>query len=160
MLTKPVTSPEIFGKTTKTENLDLINQVETTGSQTLKDYWNNYTRNPKDPAEIPNDYKENIVNGKYRGNDTAHLNDDYRVPAFERVYRKSTFNLKYSDEDAVGYEKDYDSCYSYFQIPELDRVNYIYMNVDEVYKFNKSDSHYDWKVDDMFFTTERAAWID
>lgn len=69
---------------------------------------------------------------------------EYRVPGLEVVYYKSVFNLSE------------DSCYSYFQIADLVRVNYTYMNVNEVEK--KPDGK--WKVDDMFFPTRRAKWID
>ena len=56
-----------------------------------------------------------------------------------------------------------ESCYSYFALEKLIRVNYTYMNVDEVnHKTGPNNKNLDdkWKVDDMFFTTRRAEWID
>ena len=71
----------------------------------------------------------------------------------------TTFNL--SDSDSGDSGKSY---YSYFDIEELRRVNYTYLNVDE---FNHTvngktpeETGNRWKVRDMFFTTTRAAWID
>ena len=164
ILTKPVTAPEIIPafenfKTIYddymnkqkydellTEYDKLKNKYE--GLQTaaerifglasqadFRNYWREYTRAMKDPEEIPMD------NQYYRGRTTKNAYRAYRIPVFERVYKKSVFNL------------DDDSRYSYFQIPELKRVNYFYMNVNEL----RDDAQ---KVDDMFFTTIRAEWMD
>ena len=102
------------------------------------------TREPKDPDEIPKDRGEKD-RGEYRRTSTANRDKDYRIPEYERVYKaKEAFNL--SEE----------SCYSYFQIEDLVRVNYLYMNVDELNDKPEGKS----QVADMFFTTKRASWID
>lgn len=102
---------------------------------------------PEDPGQF--------IDGKWRRTSTANNDRDYKIPELERVYYKSAFNLSE------------DSKYSYFQIEELERINYTYLNVDELNKKVKNqssgkweDSEELWKVDDMFFTTERASWID
>ncbi|MBE8950510.1 MAG: hypothetical protein SR3Q1_07920 [Quinella sp. 3Q1] len=141
MLTKPITAPDIFGVTTTTQNDAVVSQIGN------GDYWSKYTRAPKEPEELPDDYRENIVDGKYRGNSVKHLNDDYRIPVFERVYLESVFNLSA------------DSYYSYFYIDLLERVNYRYLNVDEL-NGTTAYEHGTPYVDDMFFTTVRAGWID
>ena len=165
ILTKPITSPAIFNTdgtavATVDENNQFKKTVET--DAVLRDYWNNYTRYPNGtpdapnvsvkPEEIPND-PGTIKNGKYVGlsSKVSRLNKDYRIPAFERVYLKSletTFDLSE------------DSYYSFFNIDDLWRVNYTYLNVDENDHTVDRDPSTDWKVDDMFFTTIRAAWID
>lgn len=148
MLTKPITPPEVLVAEDVAANNLLSSRLKSEGSTTpLGKYWYDYTRDPK-PEELPGDKFENIIDGKYRGEDVKHRNRDYRIPALERVYHKSIFNL--SD----------DSMYNYFQIEELWRVNYTYLNVDVVnHKVNRKNSDY-WKVDDMFFTQDRALWID
>ena len=149
ILTKPVTAPEVLDVDTEAKN----NSVEALANSSLSYYYETYTRDPKNPEELPsdNEYGQNgrrIVDGKYRGWDEAHLTRDYRIPALERVYKMSTFKLNSN------------SCYSYFDIEELKRVNYLYLNVDEINEVNISDSNLDWKVEDMFFTTTRSGWID
>ena len=141
LLTKPVTAPEAFNAKTVDENTMLREQVSS--GTTLGNYWKVYTREPNS-TEIPNDTGQiRNDNGRYIYSDANHVNLDYRIPALERVYHKSTFNLSE------------DSCYSYFQIPELKRVNYTYLNVNELnYTSDKKPS------DDMFFITKRAEWID
>ena len=147
ILTKPITSADVFGAVTVDQNNAL--QKKLTGpffaasDEDFRDYWNVYTREPNS-TEIPNDTGQiRNDNGRYIYSDANHVNLDYRIPALERVYHKSTFNLSE------------DSCYSYFQIPELKRVNYTYLNVNELnYTSDKKPS------DDMFFITKRAEWID
>ncbi len=152
ILTKPVTPPEVFGKTTVTENNKLSSDAMASDGA-LGDYWRTYTRKPKDDKvgypERPGDIGV-IKDGLYRMDDNHYPNRDYRIPALERVYEKSVFNL------------DESSCYSFFEIPELNRVNYLYLNVDEInQKVHLDDTDkYNWKVDDMFFTTKRVNWID
>ena len=81
---------------------------------------------------------------KIRDLNTGKKTKDYRLPEYEVVYYKSAFNLSE------------DSCYSYFQIPSLHRINYTYMNVDELNHIPAGR----WSVEDMFFLTRRANWID
>lgn len=154
--TKPLTPPEVFTAVTKSENDSLISKAEWTGifalasTANLRAYWNTYTRYPNGappraderPIEIPRD-EGLIEKGRYIGKTNAHKNEDYRIPALERIYLKSTFNLRE------------DSYYSYFNIPELKRVNYTYLNVDELNGNPESNL-----IEDMFFTTRRASWID
>ena len=160
ILTKPLTSPEVLDVVTVAQNTAVAGNAGTEYSAsgtTLNAYWNYYTRAPKEvPREIPLDYKPNneaLAEGKYRGNSASHKETDYRIPALERVYEaEKSFNL------------DTDSCYSYFDIEDLWRINYVYLDVDEVnqkvlYSTDEIDK-YNWKVDDMFFTTKRAEWID
>ena len=110
MLAKPVTAPDIFSVTDEASN----NALSKTG-----DYWSEYTREQnKKPKEIPEDEGQTL-NGKYVGLNAARLKKDYRIPPFERVYKMSTFKLSEN------------SFYSFFQIEELWRVNYIYLDVDE-----------------------------
>lgn len=110
----------------------------------LSDSSYNLTRPTKNPEEYPDDYEfqkklHNLASGELQ---------DYRILDLEVVYKK---------KDAFNLSED--SYYSYFQIPALKREVYTYLNVDEVngtteYKLGKS------QVDDMFFTTKRASWID
>lgn len=156
MLTKPLTAPEVLDVVTVAQNTAVQSQSSSSGT-TLNAYWNTYTRDPKEvPRELPLDYTPNneaLSEGKYRGNSTSHKDKDYRIPALERVYEaQKAFNLST------------DSCYSYFGIEDLWRINYVYLDVDEVnkkvlYSTDNIDD-YNWKVDDMFFTTKRAEWID
>ena len=156
MLTRAVTAPEVLkdNAATVAKNESFISKVNSLWSRAsdkmLLDYWNTYTRDPKDPEEIPGDRGE-ASNNKYVGLSEYRKYEDYRIPALERVYQMSTFNLKA------------DSCYSFFQIPDLWRVNYTYLNVDEInHTLNRDDAEESglWKVDDMFFTTIRAGWVD
>ena len=162
--TKPLTAAELF--TTENINTASVNNTlktqaeNSTGSPELHNYWNTYTRDPNS-KEMPGD--NGIVNGDKYVMDTqkvSRLNKDYRIPAFERVYYKSAFNLSDLDKNAEDYDQQNDSYYSYFDIDKLKRVNYTYLNVNEIAKVNISDDKKDWKVDDMFFTTIRAGWID
>ena len=163
MLTKSITAPEVLTATDEDSNVALKSKAERVfglaSEAPLRDYWKTYTRYPNGtpetdradevPPELPGDKKPNIVDGKYRGNDQAHLNSDYRIPALERVYKKSIFTL------------NDDSHYSYFDIDELWRVNYKYLNFDEInHTVDRDPVSEDWKVEDMFFTEKRAAWID
>lgn len=156
ILTKPVTSPEVLTARKVDANTKLKKKVDAIFSpasdKPLIDYWTKYTRDPKDPAEIPGDRGGTTDDGQYVGLSEYRMNEDYRIPALERVYKAhDAFNLST------------DSMYSYFQIPELWRVNYTYLNVDTVNHIaNRKDAEESglWKVDDMFFTKERAAWID
>ena len=164
ILTKPITAPEIvpeyenfksiYDKLYPAEKYDeLIGEYDKLRStcESLQNgaklpfglaskadfnaYWNKYTRETKNPEEFP------IDDSFYLGKNGRHAYNAYRIPVFERVYSKSCFNL--SD----------DSRYSYFQIQQLQRTNYNYMEVNEL----KDDSK---KVEDMFFTSIRASWID
>ncbi|MBR2733368.1 MAG: hypothetical protein IKD80_03850, partial [Selenomonadaceae bacterium] len=156
ILTKPVTSPEVLTARDVDANDELKDKVTNffgnPENKPLIDYWTKYTRDPKDPAEIPGDRGGTTDDGQYVGLSEYRMNEDYRIPALERVYKAhDAFNLN------TG------SMYSYFQIPELWRVNYTYLNVDTVNHIaNRKDAEESglWKVDDMFFTKERAAWID
>ncbi len=162
MLTKSITVPEVLTATDEDSNVALKSKAERVfglaSEAPLRDYWKTYTRYPNGtpetdradevPPELPGDKKPNIVDGKYRGNSEYRLYEDYRIPALERVYKRSTFNLN---------EESY---YSYFDIEELWRVNYTYLNVDEFnHTVDRKESD-NWKVEDMFFTAKRAAWID
>ncbi len=162
ILTKPVTSPDVFTAKTKDENDDLKEQAEAENddNKTLTDYWNTYTRYPNGtpgttnadvtPREIPGDKGGTTEDGQYVGSSEYRKYEDYRIPALERVYLNTTFNL------------DSDSRYSYFQISDLKRVNYRYLNVDELNHTVDGEPAKDneWDVKDMFFTTTRAKWID
>lgn len=79
---------------------------------------------------------------------------DYRDMKLEVVYKmQEAFNI------AENYPASGDrlpSGYSYFQIGNLKRKNYKYMNVDELHETPAGK----WHVVDMFFTTKRASWID
>lgn len=167
ILTKPITAPEViatklvikdngvveevFDVNTEASNQALKSKAERVfglaSESALRDYWNTYTRAPKDPEEIPSDIGQ-ILNGRYVGLSQDRLNKDYRVPCLERVYKNTTFNL------------DSDSCYSYFQIPDLKLVNYLYLNVNELMHTVNGENDDNWKVEDHFFTTIRAGWID
>ncbi len=160
ILTKTITPQEVLSVQTKDDNDDKIANASDNASDNaaVNAYLNTYTRLPKRPAEIPGDDtdgdKENIVDDHYRGHTENRLNKDYRIPILERVYNSG-----------VAFNLSTDSMYSYFQIPELRRANYTYMNVDEVnHTVNgepvDENSRYHWKVEDMFFTTTRAYWID
>lgn len=154
--TKTLTPEKVFTLKTESENVALKKRMESiwglASEADLKKYWNEYTRYPNGtpgtdraeerPIEIPMD-KGVVENGRYIGSSNAHKNEDYRIPALERVYLKSTFNLSA------------DSYYSYFNIPELERVNYTYLNVDEL----NGDPEFNL-IEDMFFTTTRASWVD
>ena len=67
----------------------------------------------------------------------------------------TTFNL--SDSDSGDSGKSY---YSYFDIEELWRVNYTYLDVDEINHTVDREPSDKWQVEDMFFTTTRSGWID
>ncbi|MBR4642505.1 MAG: pilus assembly protein [Selenomonadaceae bacterium] len=102
--------------------------------------------------QITNSYKfqpdDRGWNKKINDPKTWEKNKDYRIPEYEvRYKKKEAFNL------------NKDSCYSYFQIPELHRENYEYLNVDELNQTSEKTGS-DWNVEDMFFTTRRANWID
>ena len=165
ILTKPVTAPEIaeFADTLvndKDHNLSVndvkdMEPTDDTSNPTLSAYYDEYTREPNNPDDLNNSVRDPDKpkeipgdDGEYIGKSSYRQNEHYRIPALERVYKKSTFDLRD------------DSCYSFFDIDELWRVNYTYLNVDEINKkVNRVDSD-KWKVDDMFFTYKRAAWID
>lgn len=184
MLTKPLTAPQIFKvkddlkisdeEPADTDEDDGINDKAENDSVesdiASSDYLKTYTREPKVPTEDPNipvnqrDRREKpddpgtiTDEGKYRGKTHDNLKKrDYRIPVFERVYEA---------KNAFGLSKE-NSYYSYFQIPELWRVNYIYLDVNEnknpptVYRYDVPDGKDYWKVEDMFFTKVRAKWID
>ena len=136
---------------------------------TLDKYYNTYTRKTTSDDEYkyryeymipgypvveqpgdPGDFNDSL---EYVGSSGNRVKEIYKVPALERVYdMKKCFNLSE------------DSCYSYFQVEELFRVNYTYLNVDELNKRvgsnNPNTDENAWKVNDMFFTTKRGKWID
>lgn len=100
---------------------------------------------PTNKDEKPDDeiFKKRITNPV-----TGEIHD-YRIPSLEVVYKKKeAFNLSE------------DSYYSYFQIPVLRREVYIYLNVDELNHTVNGQPSSKYQVDDMFFTTKRASWMD
>ncbi|MBQ6131109.1 MAG: hypothetical protein IJL12_02040, partial [Selenomonadaceae bacterium] len=109
---------------------------------------------PGDPGRITD-------NGKYVGTSGNRVKEEYKIPVLERVYYPS---VKNSEGVEIGFNLSSDSCYSYFQIEELKRVNYTYLNVDELNEIvesnNPNEDEDAWKVVDMFFTTRRGKWID
>ena len=114
----------------------------------LSDSSHNATRPTKNPEEYPDDdkFKKKITNPV-----TGEVHD-YRVKDLEVVYKKMT-------DDPRAFDLSEDSCYSYFQITSLHREIYTYLNVNvltETTEYRKGN----WKVDDMFFVTKRAGWID
>ena len=145
ILTKPVTAPEVLKAQTRAEYENLEN------TPTLNNYLKEYTRQPN-ANEIPGDDEYYVGSSAYR------KYEDYRIPVLERVYKKSTFGIN------ATLALNEDSCYSYFDIEDLWRVNYLYMNVDELnHKLLREklpEGNNRWKVDDMFFTYKRAKWID
>ena len=153
MLTKPITAPDVLTVTTVAEN----NAAQNKADEVSTNYFgtNGYTRATKEPEELPGDAGTTNENGQYRGKSEYRKYEDYRIPVLERVYKANEcFNLKENDSDP-----NEDSYYSYFYIDLLKRVNYTYLNVDELngttaYKYGTP------YVDDMFFTTVRAGWID
>jgi len=154
MLTKTLTPADVLTADNEDKNIALKTRAEDASNKntTLGKYWNDYTRAPN-VNELPGDVPREPTNaaGEYRGSDAARKNKDYRIPALERVYKAYD-----------AFKLSTDSCYSFFEIPELKRVNYLYLNVDEInQKVHDDDTDkYNWKVDDMFFTTKRANWID
>lgn len=74
---------------------------------------------------------------------------DYRIPSLEVVYKKKE-----------AFKLSADSYYSYFQISALKREVYLYLNVDELNETVNDQPSNKYQVDDMFFTTRRANWID
>ena len=157
--TVPITPTNIAEYDTEAENLALKVQDTFDSSSEMGKYLNQYTRPttsdnenyygyefmiPGYPVvEQPGDAGR-IYNDKYRGTSGNRVKQEYKIPVYERVYYKSVFNL--SEE----------STYSYFQVDEFKRVNYTYLNVDEINNIPIGAS----QVQDMFFTTRRAKWID
>ncbi|MBE8952376.1 MAG: hypothetical protein SR1Q7_04440 [Quinella sp. 1Q7] len=88
ILTKPVTSPEVLTARDVDANDELKDKVTNffgnPENKPLSDYWTKYTRDPKDPAEIPGD-RGGIDDGQYVGLSEYRMNEDYRIPALERV---------------------------------------------------------------------------
>ena len=154
ILTKPITPHEIIQtvienkKEYSTVNSQALNQTLIGSSSVFNDYWNTYTREPKDPEEIPNDKGKITADGKYVGTSKSRLNKDYRIPVLERIYKNTTFNLAGT------------SGYSFFQISDLKLVNYIYLNVNKLKHTVNGVESDNWEVEDMFFTTVRAGWMD
>ena len=159
ILTKTLTPPEVFNVDDVDSNNALEKKINSLfGKATdkdLRDYYNVYTREPNSD-EQPGDPGK-IVDGRYVYNDVNHENLDYQIPALERVYKKSTFNLKeYDSSKGEKYDISDDSFYSYFGIKDLYRVNYTYLNRNELeYSEGKK-----YPSADMFFTEKRAEWID
>ena len=138
----------------------------------------NMTR-PTNEYEQPDDLS---VYRTLHDNVTGDLKD-YRDLNYEVVYDKEkAFTLKKLDEELPNKTKakllekyagkewseimNMDSYYSYFLIPNLKRINYLYLNVNELKgTVNGQSAVYNGKdpiifADDMFFTTKRASWID
>ena len=152
----PITPSEILTIDTKSANTAAEN------NSAYSDYLNNYTRATTKSADEIEGYpiKEQpsidpgtITNGKYRGTSAGRVNETYRVPVLERVYKSSeSFNLRE------------DSCYSYFGVEELERINFTYFNVNELEEIKDENGNKkpdpEQQVKDMFFTTVRASWID
>lgn len=159
ILTKTLTPPEVFNVDDVDSNNALEKKINSLfGKATdndLRDYYNVYTREPNSD-EKPGDPGK-IVDGRYVYNDVNHETLDYRIPALERVYKKSTFNLKeYDGSKSEKYDIREDSFYSYFGIKDLYRINYTYLNRNELeYSEGKK-----YPSADMFFTEKRASWID
>ena len=159
ILTKPITPHEIIQtkidpddpeskKEVSVVNTEASNRALIGSSSVFNDYWNVYTRAPKDPEEIPNDKGQITADGKYVGTSKSRLNKDYRIPVLERIYKNTTFNLAGT------------SGYSFFQISDLKLVNYIYLNVNKLKHTVNGVESDNWEVEDMFFTTVRAGWMD
>ena len=138
----------------------------------------NMTR-PTNEYEQPDDLS---VYRTLHDNVTGDLKD-YRDLNYEVVYDKEkAFTLKKLDDSLPNKTKakllekyagkewaeimNMDSYYSYFLIPNLKRINYLYLNVNELKgTVNGQSAVYNGKdpiifADDMFFTTKRASWID
>ncbi len=168
-----ITPQEVQTVETETQNTVLEEEDEKkepslTDSE-LSKYYNAYTRRTTESEdeisgypvkEQPGDPGRTTDSGKYVGTSGNRVKELYKVPALERVYYPSVK----VDNREIGFNLDSDSCYSYFQIEELRRVNYTYLNVDElnarVESSNPNEDEDAWKVDDMFFTTKRGKWID
>lgn len=142
-----ITPSEVLNVTNKAQN----DAVEHSSDETISKYLNIYTREPNE-NEFPIDTGNPTVlaeQGLYRGSTTQHSKKDYRIPVVERVYKNSQFNLLSS------------SRYSYFEIPELERINYEYLNVKDYDYLNVDEAYRDnFKVVDMLYTTKRAHWMD
>ena len=160
--TVPITPTNIAEYDTEAENLALDIQSNLDSSSEMGKYLNDEYTRPTTKAENeiagypvkeqPGD-PGTTNNGKYRGTSANRIKQEYKIPVYERVYKKSVFNL--SEE----------STYSYFQVDEFKRINYTYLNVDELNNIPKEVDEdgqiTDFsKVQDMFFTTKRASWID
>ncbi len=132
----------------------------TTSTGEKTDY--EYTITGYPVEEQPGDPGRTTDSGKYVGTNGNRVKELYKVPALERVYYPSVKDKANNRE--IGFNLSSDSCYSYFQIEELKRVNYTYLNVDElnerVDSSNPNEDKDAWKVDDMFFTEKRGKWID
>lgn len=161
----PITPSGILSIETETQNDDAEADSD------LNAYYNTYTRAtteseddiPGYPVkEQPGDPGRTTDSGKYVGTNGNRVKELYKVPALERVYYPSVKDKANNRE--IGFNLSSNSCYSYFQIEELKRVNYTYLNIDElnerVESSNPNEDEDAWKVDDMFFTTKRGKWID
>lgn len=157
--TKQITPLQLLDVETKAQN----DAAENARDSTSQAYFGTclvapshaYTR-PTNDNEQPYDPGNDGEGGIYRGSNHAYK--DYMIPSLERVYlADKCFNLNAatgSDVDAAG------SMYSYFQVDDLVRMNYLYLNVDELNHTVNSAPSDKWDVKDMFFTTKRASWID
>lgn len=125
--------------------------IDQKGNLQTAELASNATR-PTNANEQPRDTKRNTTITFTMKKDKDDPNSEeitvsreYRMDGYEIVYKaKEAFNL--SSE----------SRYSYFGIEDLKRENYKYLNVDELNDNPAGKS----QVQDMFFTTTRAAWID
>ena len=151
--TKQITPLQLLDVETKAQN----DAAENASDSTSQAYFGTYTR-PTNANEQPHDPGNDGEGGIYRGSTNNHAYKDYMIPSLERVYlADKCFNLNAatgSDVDAAG------SMYSYFQVDDLVRMNYLYLNVDELNHTVNSAPSDKWDVKDMFFTTKRASWID
>ena len=154
ILTRPITAPEVLGVNTVSANGNLEKQInDGNGSLALIEYWNKYTR-ATNSDEKPGDDGTTNDNDQYIGKDDNRKTKDYRIPALERVYYARL------NDPNDGFNLSSASGYSYFQIPSLWRTNYKYLNVDETKHTVNGEPSDKWHVEDMFFTTQRAEWVD
>lgn len=169
-----ITPQEVQTVETETQNTVLEKEEDEKKEPSLKDselskYYNAYTRRTTESEdkisgypvkEQPGDPGRTTDSGKYVGMNGNRVKELYKVPALERVYYPSA---KVENRE-IGFNLSSDSCYSYFQIEELKRANYTYLNVDElnerVDSRNPNKDKDAWNVKDMFFTTKRGKWID
>ena len=142
---EPITPQAVLDVETVSQNEAVMSSSDLTVTKYLNDYTratngtSGSDRLNNTPKEQPGD--PGIEDdGKYRGTSQGRQTKDYKIPSSERVYyADKCFNLST------------DSRYSYFDYEELRRVNYLYLNTDGL---NGT------KIEDMFFTTKRAEWID
>lgn len=138
--TVKITPPQVLAVTDKASNNSLP-----MGDSSVSKYFSYYTRETNSNEQPIDRGTSDNSEGNYRRTSVGHSDNDYKIPALERVYYPQN-----------TYDLSTDSRYSYFNISNLKRVNYTYMNVDELNNLPEGKSD----VKDMFFTTKRASWID